>query len=106
MSRLLPILLLAVSFAPSWLRAASLPAVAEVVAIHPGRVADLVLLNRGSDAGLREGMVCRLSRGSSEVAELLIVDLRPGCGAALILSVSPRQALRPGDSASIKLLKS
>lgn len=106
MHRSLLAFLLAFSLAPSWVRGAGLPAVAEVVAFHPGRHADLVLLNRGFDAGLREGMVCRLNRGTSVVAEILLVDLRPGCGAALILSVSPQQAIRRGDSASIKLLKS
>jgi hypothetical protein len=86
--------------------AARLPAVAEVVAVQPVATADLILLSQGYDAGLRQGMVCRLARGSSEVAEVLLVDLRPSCSAALILNVAARQAIRPGDVATIKVSKS
>jgi hypothetical protein len=78
---------------------------ATVVAIEPTRVADLVLLRGGFDAGLRQGMVCRVTRGSAEIAELLIVDLRPAHGAALILSVAAKQSIHAGDIASIKILK-
>ncbi len=79
---------------------------ASVVAIEPNRVADLVLLRGGFDAGLRQGMVCRILRGATEVAEVLLVELRPHCSAALILSVAPKQSIRAGDLASIKVLKS
>jgi hypothetical protein len=79
---------------------------ANVAAIQPTRVADLVLLDRGFDAGLRQGMVCRISRGPTEVAEVLLVELRPTCSAALILSVVAKQSIRAGDIASIKVLKS
>jgi hypothetical protein len=79
---------------------------ASVVAVEPHRVADLILLSRGFDAGLRQGMVCRVTRGSTEIAEVLLVELRPTCSAALILSVVPKQSIRSGDVASIKILKS
>jgi hypothetical protein len=79
--------------------------VGTVVAIEPTRVADLVLLRGGFDAGLRQGMICRVTRGNTEIAEVLLVDLRPGHSAALIVSVAPRQTIRTGDVASIKLLK-
>jgi hypothetical protein len=79
--------------------------VAAVVAIEPTRVADLILLRGGFDAGLRQGMVCRLTRGGAEIAEILLVDLRPAHSAALILRVSPKQSIRSGDLASIKILK-
>lgn len=106
--RLLQTSLLAlVAFAGfSPVRAARVPAVAEVVAVQPAGTADLVLLSHGYDAGLRQGMVCRLLRGNSEVAEVLLVDLRPSCSAALILNVAARQSIRPGDVATIKVLKS
>ena len=80
--------------------------VASVVAVQPTRIADLVMLNGGFDAGLRQGMMCRVTRGTVEVAEVLLVELRPTCSAALIVSVSPKQSIRPGDVASIKVLKS
>ena len=79
---------------------------AAVVAVEPAAAADLVLLSHGFDAGLRPGMVCRITRGNTQVAEILLVDLRPTCSAALILSLAPRQAIRPGDLAAIKVLKS
>jgi hypothetical protein len=79
---------------------------ASVVAIEQNRVADLILLNRGFDAGLRQGMVCRVTRGTTEIAEVLLVELRPTCSAALILSVVAKQSIRSGDVASIKILKS
>jgi hypothetical protein len=105
--RRLQLLLLAVSAtAPVAVQAAAPAGVAEVVAVQPTRVADLVLLNRGFDAGLRQGMVCRLTRGGAAIAEVLLVDLRPTCSAALIVSVASRQSIRAGDLAGIKVLKS
>ena len=80
--------------------------VASVVAVEPSRVADLVLLSGGFDAGLRQGMVCRVTRGTTEIAEVLLVELRPSCSAALILNVAPKQSIRAGDLAAIKVLKS
>ncbi|MBI5770958.1 MAG: hypothetical protein HZA93_24480 [Verrucomicrobia bacterium] len=78
---------------------------ARVAAIQPTRVADLILLDHGYDVGLRQGMVCRVSRGQTEVAEVLLVDLRNAAAAALILSVAPKQTIRAGDTASVKILK-
>jgi hypothetical protein len=79
---------------------------AAVVSVQPTRIADLVMLNGGFDAGLRQGMVCRVTRGTTEIAEVLLVELRPTCSAALIVSVAPKQSIRAGDTASIKVLKS
>jgi hypothetical protein len=84
---------------------ASAAPAARVIAVEPTRVADLVMLRGGFDAGLRQGMVCRVTRGTTEIAEVLLVDLRPSHSAALILSVTPKQSIRPGDLASIKILK-
>ena len=78
---------------------------AAVVAVQPTRVADLVLLGGGFDAGLRQGMVCRVTRGGTEIAEVLLVELRPNCSAALILNLAPKQSIRAGDTASVKILK-
>lgn len=78
---------------------------ASVAAVQPTRVADLVLLDRGFDAGLRQGMVCRIARGAEEVAEIIVVEVRPACSAALIVSVASRRAIRTGDLATVKLIK-
>jgi hypothetical protein len=99
-------LLALVAAVPFSVRAAVASGSAEVVAVQPTRVADLVLLGRGFDAGLRSGMVCGVTRGMTEIADVLLVELRPTCSAALILSVTPGQSIRAGDVASIKILKS
>lgn len=78
---------------------------ATVARIQPTRIADLILLDHGFNAGLREGMVCKITRGTAEIAEVLLVELRPTCSAALILNLAPRQAIRAGDVATIKILK-
>ena len=84
---------------------AAAPAAA-VVSVQPTRIADLVMLDAGFDAGLRQGMVCRVTRGTTEIAEVLLVELRPSCSAALIVNVAPKQSIRAGDLAAIKVLKS
>lgn len=94
---------LAIGYPSSAIAAA--PAAA-VVSIASAGAADLVLLDGGFGAGLREGMVCRVTRGTTEIAEVLLVELRPTCSSALILSLAPRQSIRAGDIASIKVLKS
>jgi hypothetical protein len=76
-----------------------------VLAVQPTRVADLVLLNGGFDAGLREGMICRVTRGTVEIAEVQLVEIRRHSSAALILSLAAKQAIRAGDGARIKILK-
>jgi hypothetical protein len=76
-----------------------------VVAVDANRVADLVLLGGGFETGLREGMICRISRGSLEVAEVQLVGLRAHAGAALILGLAPGQTVQPGDLASVKVSK-
>ncbi len=97
-----------VAAAPSAVSGATVRSVgsAEVVAVHPTRVADLVLLGHGFDAGLREGMVCRISRADATIAEVILVELRATCAAALILDLAPGQSIRAGDVASVKILKS
>lgn len=95
---------LAMCYLPSAI-AAQAAAPATVIGIESTRVADLILLRGGLAAGLRQGMVCRITRGTTAIAEVLLVDLRPGCSAALILNVAPKQSIRAGDSASVKILK-
>ena len=106
MLRLLQSSLLALLAAtPFSARAAVAPGSAAVVAVQPTRVADLVLLGHGFDAGLRQGMMCRVTRDGAETAEVLLVDLRPTCASALIVSLAAGQSVRAGDVASVKILK-
>jgi hypothetical protein len=94
-----------VAATPFTARAASASGALAVVAVQPTRVADLVMLDHGFDAGLRQGMVCRVTRGRADIAEILLVELRPACSAALILSLAPSQSIHAGDLAAIKILK-
>ena len=87
------------------LNAVAVPS-APVVAVQAASAADLVVLGSGFDAGLRQGMVCRVTRGATEVGEILLVDLRPTCSSALILSMAPKQSIRPGDLAAVKFSNS
>ncbi len=98
-------LLALVAATPFTARAAGASGSAEVVAVQPTRVADLVILGHGFDAGLRQGMVCRVTRGGAEVAEIVLVDLRPTCASALIVAQAAGQSIRAGDLASVKILK-
>ena len=78
---------------------------AAVLGVRPTRVADLVLLGAGYDAGLRQGMVCRVTRGETEIAEVVLVELRDRASAALILSLASKQSIRAGDIATVKTIK-
>lgn len=78
---------------------------APVVAVQATRVADVVLLGAGFEAGLRQGMVFSVVRSGVEIAEVVLVELRPRAGAALILQLAPGQSIRAGDTATVKTLK-
>lgn len=99
------VLLSLVAVAPLSVCAATSSGTVGVVAVQPSRVADLVLLGRGLDAGLRQGMVCRVTRGTADIAEILLVEARLQSSAALIVSLAPGQTIQAGDVASVKILK-
>jgi hypothetical protein len=98
-------LLALVAVTPFTARAAIASGSLEVVAVQPAGSADLVLLGHGFNAGLRQGMVCRITRGTTAVAEILLVEVRPSCSAALITSLAPSQSIHAGDPAATKILK-
>ncbi|MBC7366606.1 MAG: hypothetical protein H7343_07315 [Undibacterium sp.] len=79
---------------------------AAVVATQAARTTDLVLLDAGYDVGLRAGMVCSVNRGGLSVGDILLVELRPSAAVALILSLTPNQAILSGDQIAVKILKS
>ena len=78
----------------------------EVAAVQQNRVADLVMLSHGYDAGLRQGMVCRVIRGQAEVAEVILVDLRSESSVALILKIAAQESIRARDVIVPKVFKS
>jgi len=77
-----------------------------VVATQPARTTDLVVLDAGNNVGLRAGMVCHVTRGALPVGDVLLVELRPNAAAALILSLTPNQAILNGDQIAVEVLKS
>lgn len=64
--------------------------------------ADLVVLDAGFEAGLRQGMVCTVKRDGEVVGELLVADLRPSAATALILDISSGRSLQSGDLVAVK----
>ena len=76
-----------------------------VVAVESTRVADLVFLGVGFEAGLRQGMVFSITRSGIKIAEVILVELRPRASAALIVNLLPGQTIRSGDAATVKTLK-
>jgi len=76
-----------------------------VVAVEPTRVADVVLLGAGFEAGLRQGMVFSITRSGVKIAEVILVELRPRASAAIIIKLIPGQTIRSGDTANVKTLK-
>lgn len=94
-----------VAVLPLAARAAGSANAVSVVAVKATPVADIVLLGAGFDRGLRQGMVCRVDRAGVEIAEVLLVELRPASSAALIVTLATGQSIRPGDLARLKILK-
>lgn len=79
---------------------------ARVTQIAPAAAADLVVLDAGHEAGLRQGMVCVATRDGELVGEVLLVDLRPRVASALILDLAPARFLRAGDQVQVKTVSS
>lgn len=79
---------------------------AQIRQIAPQSAADLVILDAGHEAGLREGMVCTVSRSGQPIGELLLVELRTHAASALILDLIPDQSLLTGDRVSVKTVSS
>ncbi|MCU0791797.1 MAG: hypothetical protein MUE42_02840 [Opitutaceae bacterium] len=75
---------------------------AQIRHISSSSTADLVILDAGHEAGLREGMVCTVSRAGRRVGELLLVDLRPRAASALIIDLAPDLGFQLGDHVSVK----
>lgn len=73
-----------------------------VYGIYEARHADLVLVKGGFDSGFKTGMVCRVVEGESDLAEVMLVDVRNNCAAALILQLDAGKVIEPGHSVRIK----
>lgn len=78
---------------------------ATVVGIRESSLADLVLIGAGHEAGLRQGMTCRVSRGGLPLAEIILTEVRSSNSSALIVNLAARQSIRVGDAVDVKTLK-
>ena len=79
---------------------------ARIAHIATSPTADLVVLDEGFGVGLRTGMVCRVTRGETKIAELLLVDLRFHAAIALILDLTDSISLQSGDVVAVKTVSS
>lgn len=78
---------------------------ATVSTVDPNLAADLVILDGGLEQGLRLGMVCRVERGTQSIGELIIIESRSKCSAALILNLTNNFTIQSGDVVRIKTLQ-
>ena len=81
------------------------PNAATVSAVVPSLAADVVILDGGLAQGLRLGMVCRVTRGSQTIGELIIIESRSDRAAGLILELVDDSTLQAGDIARVKTLQ-
>ena len=78
---------------------------AKVSIIDSNLAADLVILDGGLDQGLRLGMVCLLERDTETIGELIIIESKSRCSAALILDLEDQSIIQSGDTVRIKTLQ-
>lgn len=75
---------------------------ARIVKIEKTSVADLVVLDAGYEAGLRQSMVCQVTRSGEALGRLLLVELRAQAATALILNINTGRSLLSGDSVTVQ----
>jgi hypothetical protein len=74
----------------------------EVYGIYAARHADLVLIQGGFNSGFQPGMLCRVLDREGEVGEVMLVEVRNNCSAALILHLEAGKVIEPAHSVRIK----
>jgi hypothetical protein len=79
---------------------------ARIVGIEATSAADLVVLDAGFEAGLRQSMVCQVSRSGESLGKLLLVDLRSNSSTALILNLNAGRSLQRGDVVTVQTVSS
>jgi hypothetical protein len=75
---------------------------AKIVRIETTSAADLVVLDVGFEAGLRQSMVCQVSRSGESLGKLLLVELRSNASTALILNLNSGLSLQRGDVVTVQ----
>jgi hypothetical protein len=81
------------------------PNAAAITAVVPALDADVVILGGGLAQGIRLGMVCRVTRGSKEIGELVVIESHRDRAAALILNLIPDNVIQTGDVARVKTIQ-
>jgi len=80
--------------------------VARIMQVANLPAADLVIIDNGFEAGLRQGMVISVTRSGENIGELLIVDIRNRAASALILDITAGRGLQVGDNLAVKTVSS
>ncbi len=75
---------------------------AKIAHIEASSSADLVVLDAGFEAGLRQSMVCQVSRAGESLGKLLVVELRSNASTALILNLIAGRSLQFGDVVTVQ----
>jgi hypothetical protein len=81
------------------------PNAAPVAEVVPTLAADVVILDGGLEQGIRLGMVCRVTRGTNSIGELIIIESRSDRSAGLILELVKDSTIQAGDIARIKTIQ-
>ena len=79
---------------------------ARITRVASTPAADLVLIDAGHEAGLRQGMVCVATRDGEKLGELLLVDIRLHATSALILDLNSGRGFQSGDRVAVKTVSS
>lgn len=75
---------------------------AKIAFIEATSAADLVVLDAGFEAGLRQSMVCQVSRAGETLGKVLLVELRSSASTALILNLTAGRSLQLGDVVTVQ----
>lgn len=81
------------------------PNAAPVKEVLAGESADMVVLDGGTRQGFRNGMICRIDRGSRTIGEVIIIASHRQRAAALILQIAPETTIQSGDIARIQTIQ-
>jgi hypothetical protein len=76
-----------------------------VKALIPDNIADMLLLRGGYHSEFRPGMVCRIERDGTSIAEVVVVQSTLEHSVALILNTVPKTIPRSGDTVKIKTIQ-
>ncbi len=65
-------------------------------------VTDLVMIPAGYHSGYRPGMICHVRRGETEIAEIMMVEVRNEVSAGIIVNLFTDEVIERGDVVRVK----